>query len=118
MESSGRALSTSWDATIKLWNTSTGDVLSTMSSGSHSTCYGDVIFVVGIGNALYCMSVLFENNQNNQNAVVAVGSRQCEVQEWSIGTNQRIHTYLGHQKEVCSDSFGLFSFAHRFTPSF
>jgi hypothetical protein len=46
------------------------------------------------------MSVLFENDKTNDNAIAAVGSRQCEVQEWSLQTNQRIHTYLGHSKEV------------------
>lgn len=46
------------------------------------------------------MSVLFEDQDTNTNAIVAVGSRQCEVQEWSLQANQRIHTYLGHSKEV------------------
>jgi WD40 repeat protein len=85
-EASGRVASASWDATIKIWNSTTGDVLSTMTSG--------------IGNALYCMSALFEDDESNDNALVAVGTRQCEVQEWSLQTNQRVHTYLGHGKEV------------------
>lgn len=46
------------------------------------------------------MSVLFNDQNTNTNALIAVGSRQCEVQEWSLETNQRIHTYLGHSKEV------------------
>lgn len=57
-------------------------------------------YLSGIGNALYCMSALFEDQHSNQNAIVAVGTRQCEVQEWSLQTNQRLHTYLGHSKEV------------------
>lgn len=60
------------------------------------------IIYIGARNALYCMSVLFESPNSNQNAIFAVGCRQCEVQEWSLQTNQRIFNYLGHSKEVHS----------------
>jgi len=81
-----RLASASADLTIKIWNTSNGDLLNTF-----------------IGHTDWVMSLVFLACEQNDSMIrLASGSFDKSIKIWSVNDGSLLHTLVGHSDKVSS----------------